>query len=452
MTRTPLGKSAGHTERRADEVADATLAWLATETKRPFFLWVHFFDPHDPYEAPPPFAGTHDLPYDDEVAYVDSVLDRLITSVADMSTGDPWVFVTADHGESLGEHGELTHGVFLYESTMHVPLLVIPPSWEGYARSSDSPVSLADVAVTLIDAAGIPGVDRYDGHSLLGIIENVNSRIEPSPLYLESIHGRMRYGWSPLYGYLDWPRKYISAPQPEMYDLSTDAIEAHNRFSAQDHNRFEERLAGVRGQERQTDEHAGIPDQDLERLESLGYLGVSGSRAAPNVIDDHPRPDPKARIACLEALERGLAAMTANRPTEAWRELEAARKLDPDNLIALNNLGILALRNGKLQHAEELFRTGIGLDPHSESLANNLGMTLSRLHRYTEAGVWFERALVSRPEFTAARFNLALAVYRNGKDPARAMRELEQIREEDPDFPDLETTINAVQKSLSPHR
>jgi len=124
MTRRPADGREGHTERRAEEVVDSALAWLRRQDGRRFFLWVHLFDPHDPYEAPAPFHGRHAEPYDDEVAYTDDELGRLIDEVMAARNERPWIVVAGDHGESLGEHGETTHGIFLYESTLHVPLVV----------------------------------------------------------------------------------------------------------------------------------------------------------------------------------------------------------------------------------------------------------------------------------------------------------------------------------------
>jgi arylsulfatase A-like enzyme len=441
MTRAPPTGRSGHTERRAEQVVDAALDWVRRRTAQPLFVWVHLFDPHDPYEAPPPFDGRFSHPYDDEVAYTDHQLGRLFDGIGRHVDGDVWTIVTADHGEALGEHGEATHGVLLYEPTIHVPLVIAPPGTIA-PKVVDTSVSLIDVAPTLLEAAGLPLLDGCDGRSLLPYLRGDGAAPADGALYLESIHGRRKYGWAPLAGFLDWPQKFVSAPRPELYDLERDPRERRNLAGDADLNAHEERLRKIRD--------APLPDArrttsaaDLDRLAGLGYVGAVTAPPRDDIFDEIPRPDPKERIAALAPLERGLAAMAAGRAEQAGRELDSALRLDPDNLVALNNLGILAMQAGEVERAAELFARGLERDDDAAQLANNLGMARSRQGRQAEAVAAYRRALAARPGFTAARFNLALALYRSGKREA-ALRELERVRTEQPDYPDLENTIERI--------
>jgi arylsulfatase A-like enzyme len=439
MTRTPEDGRQGHTERRADEVVDSALEWLSGQSDGPFFLWVHLFDPHDPYEAPPPFRGRHADPYDDEVEYTDTALGRLVDAVLAHEPGPPWILVTADHGEALGDHGESTHGIFLYESTLRVPLVIVPPGEEPVSRVLDHPVTLADLAPTMLEAAGLPEPLPVDGRSLLPILlerEAGRSR-ETSPLYLESIHGRQRYGWSPLAGFVDWPEKFVSAPRPELYDLHRDPQEGENRFTPEQAKALGRRLEDIRDVS-DADDLAAEPGAgvDLERLASLGYVGASGVAKPEDALYDRPRPDPKDRIAAVPQIDLGLAAMVAGRDAEAQRAFEAALGLDPDNLVALNDLGLLAMRSGEVSRAESYFREGLRRDKNAEATANNLGLALGRLNRYVEAEEAFRQALAVRPGFTLARFNLAVVLQRQWKS-REALKELERVESEEPEFPGL---------------
>jgi arylsulfatase A-like enzyme len=442
MTRTPPDSGSGHTERRAAEVVDAAVAWLRGLEGRRFFLWVHMFDPHDPYEPPPPFDTRYANPYDGEVAYADQEFGRLLAEIEKIKRSSLWTFVTADHGESLGEHGEPTHGVFLYESTLHVPLVVAPP-WETNAVVSDRPVSLSDLAPSMLDAAGLAGLESCEGRSLLA----VEAERRPEALFVESIHGRRKYGWAPLFGVIDWPWKYISAPTPELYDLSKDPEERKSIYSA-------ERAADLHQQLLRSDggavepEALGLSREEIERLAALGYIGGGGSVLSDDSVTDRPRPDPKERIAALPAIERGLSALAAGKDGVAERELQTALRSDPDNLVTLNNLGILAMRAGELERAERLFRHGYENDGSAENLANNLGLLLSRRGRPEEAVPFFRRALDARPGFSGARFNLGIALHRLGRHE-EALAELLRLKNEDPSFPELDATITEVKRAAA---
>lgn len=453
MTRAAAGTFVGNTERRAEEVARAAATWLASVgDDSPIFLWAHLYDPHDPYEAPPPFAGNRPTPYDDEVAYADDSLGRIVAAFESrLSPGAPrWIIVAGDHGEALGAHGEATHGVFLYDATLRVPLVVVGPSVPPGCRV-EAPVALSDVPVSILDALALPPLPDADGRSFVGAFRLPGAKHNRGPIYLESIHGRRRYGWSPLYGVLEWPMKFVEAPRPEVYALDRDPGETVNVHGQKSSARWRSALAQLRA-----DATSAVNEQnlthatsaDLERLASLGYIGGSAGPVSSASIDDRARPDPKDRIGCLGDLEAGLTALTSERDGDAKRLLEAARGLDPQNLVVLNNLGILALRSGDLRLAEGLFREGLRNDRSADNLANNLGLALTRLGRHDDASRSYRQALDANPGFVAARFNLALALHRVGRH-GEALVELRRVERSEPGFRGLAAAIAAVQASIS---
>ncbi len=430
----PLGGSAGHTERRAEDVVDAALGWVRDTAGRPWFLWVHLYDPHEPYGAPDAFEHPARHPYDREVAYTDAALGRLLAGLESATAGRMIALVTADHGEMLGEHGEATHGVFLYEGALKVPLvLAYPGAPAGHVDSR--PATLADIAPTLAESAGLQAVPGLDGRSLLKLPKD-------RAAYIESIHGRRRYGWAPLYGYIDWPLKYIAAPAPELYDLVKDPDERRNLITKRNRQRYASKSRRMQSGMRAPSDTAEIAG-DLEKLAGLGYTGGGVAAADTEVLDDRPRPDPKTRIQALPAVAAGLKLMASGDDQGAIRELLKGRRFDPDNLVVLNNLGILSLRGGDGEAAVGYFKQGLRRDPSADNIASNLGLALSRLGRHEEAVAAFRTALEVNPRFLAARFNLAVALHRMGGDVA-ARRELEAIRREDAEFPGLDEMMKIL--------
>jgi tetratricopeptide (TPR) repeat protein len=270
---------------------------------------------------------------------------------------------------------------------------------------------------------------------------------EPEPVYLESVHGRQRYGWAPLAGFLDWPEKYVSAPRAELYDLASDPGETHNLLDPDDTSDLQARLAAVR----EVDEAFGAATDpgtkvDLERLTSLGYVGGTGVAKPSDELFEGSWPDPKDRIAAIPDIDRGLAAMAAGREAEAREAFEAALGLDPDNLLAFNDLGLLALRAGDASRAERYFRNVLSRDERAETTANNLGLALGYQNRFEEAAQAFRQALSVRPSFTMARFNLAFVLHQQGAS-REALADLERVQSEEPGFPGLPAFYDEVRRA-----
>ncbi len=290
-------------ERPANEVTDAAINWLDGRRKSgagaPFFAWVHYFDPHLPYRSPlqetPQFRSR---PYDAEIAFVDQQLGRLLENLGQNGELDRTVvIITSDHGESLGEHQEATHGMFIYNSTMRVPLVFSCPSlFQGPHRCRDRVVGLIDLRATIEDLLGVGPTDQLDGQSLL-------QEISPDRLlYMETEGPLTMTGASPLHGVQRRDRKYIQAPIPEYFDLENDPGERKNLHSsrAAEVRPLESRLTEMMGQ---SDQGAGsqrqMTEEEIQRLRSLGYVHTSGK------TDDGTLPDPKIMI---QAVNRGQEA------------------------------------------------------------------------------------------------------------------------------------------------
>ena len=349
-------RRAAYVERSADQTTAAVGSWLEGGTASPWFLWVHYFDPHSPYEPPPDFAARFaGRPYDGEVAFVDAQIGVLLGLLeAKGLASRTRVLVTADHGESLGEHGEETHGVFLYESTLRVPWLMAGP---GIA-SGRVPATVArgiDVAPTLLDLAGIPPRAPMEGRSLGPALRG--EAMPDQPAYAESLFARRRLGWAPLHAWRTARFKLIDAPRPELYALDMDAGEMRDRSVEQrdvvDALRRQLRAAlAARPPEAGADSG---PDAG-ERLRALGYLAGSSAEAATPSLRD-----PKDGIALVNRLERGMAEARSD-PARAVRELTAVLAEDPRMTLARRYLA-LALSSagdhaGAIREVQALDRTG----------------------------------------------------------------------------------------------
>ena len=232
-------------ERPASEVVDRALGWLK-KVSGPWFLWVHVFDPHYPYAPPEPFNSYfRDNPYDGEVAYVDQELGRLLAFLRENNLVDRTVIIlTSDHGESLGEHGEKTHGYLAYNSTLHVPLIIRAPGFKG-GRREETVVSHVDIFPTVCDLLELKKPAGLQGRSLLPALRG--KKLASRPIYFESLYPYYSRGWAPIYGYIDFPLKFIDSPLPELYNLERDFKELNNLARERDLNQERQQLLALRG-------------------------------------------------------------------------------------------------------------------------------------------------------------------------------------------------------------
>lgn len=416
-------------ERTAEAVTDAALAWLGgRDGAKPFFLWVHYYDPHAEYKPPETFARRFPAsPYDGEVAYMDSQVGRLLKAIE--KTGEKLLVVVAgDHGESFGEHSEFTHARLLYEPTQRVPLILWSPASISRPQVVDEVVvGLVDIFPTILDLLSIEDQAPRDGVSLRLARER-----RDRAMYMETMVGYLDNGWAPLHGLRRGRDKYIFAPRPEYYDLKSDPYETANLYqkrgeaAAELAEKLAGRLEGTPSAEAIAASATKPDPEALKRLQALGYLSGTGPTPAQN----GELPDPKdmmpiqglvmesrglrrsgrldealakAREALnrapkdLEVLEENaLVYIEMNRLEDAETALRAysASKPNPNMYILLAE--ILA-ETGRLQEGEALLSQAMELEPDHGGVMITKGDLLTKKGRYDEALSWYQKARAVDP-------------------------------------------------------
>ena len=413
-------------ERPASATVDAARAWLdGLPPEERFLLWVHLFDPHAPYAPPSPWSERFaDAPYDGEIAYMDAEIRRLLSHPR---LAPPVVVVAVgDHGEALGEHGEQTHGMLVYDSTMRIPWLLRLPEGPRGLRV-ETPVSQTDLVPTLVDLLELERSEAPgSGRSLLPLLRG--ETWEPRVLYGESHVAFHAYGWARLHTLWRQGWKYIEAPTGELYDLEGDPGETQNLASERPRRAAElaaelERRTGETAQR----ETRRVRDRAAEeRLRSLGYLGTGGRRP-----EGAPRPDPKEVIGVHEDLQRVGVLLRTRRFAEAIRELRSVLVRDPGNPTALQDLGRALAETGRLDDAVEAAERALSLDPSSAALHLALADLEARRDGASEASLeraleLVDAALALDPRSREARLDRARYLRRlgRGEEARRVMEEV----------------------------
>ena len=342
-------RRAPYVERPADQTTAVALKWLDARvtSASPWFMWVHYYDPHSPYEPPPEYAkrfATH--LYDGEIAFVDAQLGVLLRRLEALGLADrTLVIVTADHGESLGEHGEATHGIFLYDATLRVPWIMAGP---GVPKGRVSPVvaRLIDIGPTLLDYAGETIRPAIEGRSLRPAIEGRPMRDEPA--YAESLFANLHLHWAPLHAWRTAGWKLIDAPRPELFDLERDAGELHN-LSASDAQRVSDLRRPLRAALKTPtpDATSAVGAEAADRLRALGYIG--GGQPS-SVEEGATLRDPKDALPLLKKLERGMELARIDPPTAAT-ELTAVLQEAPDAALPRRYRAVALAAAGRYEDA-----------------------------------------------------------------------------------------------------
>ena len=399
-----------YVERTADRTTDAALAWLDARPQEssPLFLWVHYFDPHAPYEAPSEFKARVASPYDGEIAFVDTQLARLLQRVEQgPPEARPLVLVTADHGESLGEHGEDTHGIFIYDATLRVPFLLAGP---GVPKGSvvSTVARGIDVAPTLLDLAGLEA-KSMEGRSLRKAI--AGQLMDDAPTYSESLHAQLQYGWAPLHALREARFKLIEAPRVELYDLRSDGGETKD-LSREASSRLEAMRRELRKVMATTTPAAAqaIDAETAERLQALGYLGGGGATA--------PVPtgrDPKDGIALATRLGRNGMSVARTDPKAAIRELTALLAEDPGMLVVLRTRAVAYETAGQYEAAIRDLRALEKQGALSAEDSVVLGDCLRMAGRTKESVEVLERTAAKNPRFVQPWLSLAAILVKQEK-------------------------------------
>jgi arylsulfatase A-like enzyme/Tfp pilus assembly protein PilF len=404
-------------ERRADAVVSAAQAWIGAQSGR-WFSWVHVFDPHAPYRAPEPFGARYaDDPYAGEVAWTDAALAPLFDQLRSQPR-PTLVIVTADHGESLGEHGELTHGIFAYEATLRVPLLiaeVVPDAAsQPRGRVIDAQVRHVDIVPTVLDALGATAPDDVEGASLLDVIAAGTGNDRPA--YFEAMTAYLSRGWAPLRGVLVGRDKYIDLPLPERYDLHTDPDERRNLVDA-DSTRLQVLQNTLRTFDVSPPGQPGEETSDvLARLRALGYIGGSPTRRTTDSFTEDD--DPKRLIDLDRMLHDAGEAYSRGRMTEAISGFEAVIARRPDTADAYRYLAFVLWQTGRAGDAIRVLESALAQGLTQRDIRVKLGLYLAETGQADRAIALLEDMSADDSEVLNA---LGIAYGQRGRE-ADAMR------------------------------
>ena len=379
-------------QRPGREVVDEALRWLAEKSDRPFFGWVHLYDPHAPYEAPEPFRSqfpaTASGAYDAEVAATDAQVGRLLDFLQLSGRDeDTVVMVVADHGEMLGEHGEPTHGFFIYEGAVHVPLIVAGPG--VVARTVAEQVRIVDVMPTALELLGLKVPASVQGASLLPLL-----RGEPLALVAQSetYYPRYHYGWSELVSVQDGRFKLIRATRRELFDLQRDPVEQTDLAGSEAARaaNLEASLDGLLKHVSRAGPPRGPTTVDAETEERLQALGYIGGSLSPRRLAEHPRGDPKDKIGLYNRLKLVASLSIEGRIDEALAEARRALAEDPDVVEAHLLLGNVLKKARRTEEALRAYRDALARDPDHQEALYSLGIAYKDLSRFDDALSGFE--------------------------------------------------------------
>jgi choline-sulfatase len=420
-------------ERRGDRTALALARWLEGSATQPgpFFAWLHLYDPHEPYRPPPPFRDLFaSNPYDGEIAFDDAALASILDKLAALGLLDrTLVAIVADHGESLGDHGEETHSMFVYESAIRIPLVLWRPGKLPSGLVLREPVRAIDLAPTLLELLGAPRLDAPHARSLVPSIEG-RAAGRPPAAYAETYLPKFYMNWAPLRAIVDDRFKLIAAPKPELYDLERDPGEAHDVYA--------QNPAAVTALRAQLDRLAGGSDGsmtvgalDREAMEKLAALGYLGAGAAPAGAAADAGRDPKDVIALFNRLRRANSAVRDRRFAEALPILRGVLAEDPGNAFARLVLGSAHMAMGEYAEAIADFRRYLALVPTSSYAHQWMAVCYLNLRDREGALREAEAALAIDPRFTDARVLRAGVLAARG-DHAAAIRELRAAVATDP--------------------
>jgi arylsulfatase A-like enzyme/Tfp pilus assembly protein PilF len=408
-------------QRPGAEVVNRALEWLGADRGRPFFAWVHLYDPHTPYEAPEPyrsrFPATRVGAYDAEIASADAQVGRLLDALdLDGRLPETLVIVVGDHGEMLGEHGEQTHGFFIYDAAVHIPLIVAGPRVPP--REIKDQVRILDVMPTALALLGVPVPRAVQGVSLLPLARGEHLHLVA---HSESWYPRYHYGWSDLQSLQDGRFKYIRAPRPELYDLPADPGEILD-LAAQDAGRLpglESALTGLLARTANASAAKGPQTVDAETEERLAALGYVGGAVSAKHLEDRPRGDPKDKIRLYNLLKRAGGESTEGRVDDAIATVKEALQGDPEIVEAYMLLGNFLKKAKRPREAIDAYRQALARDGEHQGALFSLALAYKDEGRLEEARMGFERARELDPRNGRVLFQLADLSMRKG-DPAKA--------------------------------
>jgi arylsulfatase A-like enzyme/predicted Zn-dependent protease len=375
-------------QRPANEVMDEALKWLEKSRGMKFFTWIHLYDPHTPYEPPPEFASRYPKnPYLGEIAFADSELNRLWHWLNGVGlVENTFLILTSDHGESLGEHQEATHGFFVYQEALHVPLIFVTPFEEICGLSCSGVVSLIDVMPTVLDMAGFAAPAEVQGRSLLPSFFDP-SRETGRFAYAETFYPRYHYGWSELKSFQNRKYKLIIAPEPELYDLSADPDEENNLAAVEANVRVDLEAKAAKfiddfGRNAHRTDYQKIDEETREKLAALGYIGsfTDGSK-----LEGRTLANPGEKIAVFNELSRAREMGMSGQADDAIRIIQDIIFADPDISDAHFTLGNIQFKRGDFEAAIAAFEQALERKPDDTFCVINIANSYLRMGKPGEA-------------------------------------------------------------------
>jgi arylsulfatase A-like enzyme/Tfp pilus assembly protein PilF len=441
-------------ERRAGEVIDHAIRWIRGKTGSPFFAWIHLFDPHDPYDPPLPFKSMYRAnPYDGEIAYVDQQVGRLTAFLKSEDLyGSSLILLVGDHGESFGEHGEYTHGFFVYDTTLLVPLIVKMPGAAGQVRVVGQQVRTVDVAPTILQILGAPAAPEVQGAGMLGLLLGRKSDVSREA-YSETYYP-LQFGWSPLRSLRLPEAKYISAPRPELYDLKQDPAEISNSLqsNAALANGMKERLGRLESvySDRRSAQAGGnlpVEPDELEKLAALSYVGgvlSAGSRA----VNFGKLPDPKDRLPIFQLISEAGRDAARGRYGQAILNLQRVTADDPAVAAAWMLLGRCHYAQKAYEPARRAFARLVALQPQSLEGLFFVAACDFYLKRMQEAEAGLQKVLKLNPNYSYAHKYLGFLYQAEGKTGA-AIREFRAVADMAPDDEEAQLKLGFLYASMS---
>lgn len=408
-------------ERRANESVTHALAWLQKNPRRPFFFWLHLYDPHSPYDPPEPYRTQYSShPYDGEIAYADHELGRVITWLKHNQLYDRTLVVfLSDHGESLGEHGEQEHGFFVYNSTVHIPMIVKPPAGSDFRQGRVSgPVETTAIAPTLLRVAGIH--DEIEKQLKSSALLGTNARTAEEA-YSETFYPFSSFGWSPLHALETSRYQYIDAPEPELYDLASDPAEKNNLAQQQPATVavLKEKLRTL------LQEHPFTPAQNdnselspdaIEKLRALGYVAYRSPVSAQALAAG--LPDPKERLREFNSILQAEDALHRGDLDAGKSLLLQVQKKDLSIYVVPFSLGEAAMDQHEWDEASSEFKKCLELNPHFDQAMLGLARALGFQGKSEDAMHWTRKAIQYNPQSYLAWYQLGLLETRTDKRAA----------------------------------
>ncbi|HXM11975.1 MAG TPA: sulfatase-like hydrolase/transferase [Terriglobales bacterium] len=436
-------------QRRGDEVVAHALAWLNKHPKGPFFIWIHLYDAHDPYDPPEPYKTRYaSAPYDGAIAYEDAAVGKLLRQLKLRGLYDAAIMaVTADHGESLGAHGEDTHGIFLYDETIQVPLLIkLPIKLHANAAGTriDNRVELVDILPTLLQEVRIEIPKAVQGESLLALIQ-MKMKAEGDPAveawrgraaYAQSDVPRIEFGWSAEQSLRAGKYLYIQAPRRELYDQAADPKADHDLASSS--AAVADTLASqLRTFRQKTTSQREAPKPALDptaqqKLGALGYMASGGNVSEGSGADQAAAVDPKDKIEIADLIHRAFLLADDHRDQEAIPLLQQLIAKDPDAPFAYALLGQCFLSLKQYSQAVPLLRKAVYMRQDMTISHFHLAAALVETKDFDGAADELEVVVARMPEFEEAHQMLETAYVQAGRIP-EAIKECEKVLESDPD-------------------